>query len=1348
MAGRMTIGRALRFTGWALLALILLSAALLGVALVLLTGQTGRDLVENLADGREAGRYGVIDVSGLSGDPLSDLSVAKLTLSDADGVWLEIEDARLVWTPGALIGRRLEIERLEAGSVSVFRRPAPAGSSEAGVGGGPGLGVSVAALDFPSITLAEPVLGEAMRYSASGALDHGGGETALSTRIERIDRPGDRLVLDARLADQITLDGELAAEPGGAIAALLRLEQSRLSARIDASGTLDEGEGAFSMQIDAAEFASGRLSWTNGAAQGAAELQPAAHPAVAGAAPWLDGAYDVTLTGPQLFSRRTQDRFADAELTAEGAAGSFQLRFADARNGAVRLQLDPSAAQSLSGGAMSLNRLLLAGDISIAEAPAFDGRLQAEDVDAAQVRVASLNAALRASLRGDVVDVTLDAQAAGLRHPVLEGRAGAILGDAPQLRFNGRYERGDRRIVADEAVLETDVGAVSASGRYRLDTRRIEADVSAQALPLADLQAGLSGEADLSAAIGGALDGALRFDARGQARGLSELAGDRVDVAANGVYEAGAVTLETFEAASDRFTLDGAGAYGAEEWRVAGTGAWTGRAPVSAVTLSGAMDAGFELRGAGPALTEARIELTAPGLAAGPVELSDPRLRVSLDDTGDGAWRLDGGGPGGPVDVGGALARTQTGLRLDEIDGRFGPAALSGAVTAEPEAVVIDLEAAPLTGFGEAAVSGRLSPGALSLSVVAADFVTGDGAALDRLEASLSGTPSNPAVQISADGVWHGPFRIEAEGAFDADAGAGELALSGRHRGVDFATERPIRYDGPSGASGALRVGDGVIRIEAARDVISVSAEDAPAALISNLLGGAPLEGRMSAQAALNRSGGVWTGEGEASLRQLKPAEIDDADALDLGARFTLDEAGWRFDADAQAAGLSADARLNVETGPVGALGAAFPGAAGIQGRIEGRGQVDTLAAFRLPETLQLSGRVRVRADVAGTLGDPVVEGAALLNSGRLIDQQTGLDLRVIDARAELAGDTLRITRLTAQDGRGGRFTGSGEASWSADLLAEFDGEFQNFRLINHPDRTAIGGGTVSARVQDGALRVGGDIRLDRAEIRPPEAGRAPIPELDVTEVNAPRSARPVDSGGGLTPQLDLRVDAPARIFVRGPQFDTEWGLDLRVSGRSNDLSLRGDATLQRGRASLIGQNFTIERGVIRFAGPVEDARLDILAVRETADITARVSVTGRVAEPEFSLSSRPSLPEDEIASRLLFNRGAGSLSGVEAAQLAAALASLSGGFDPFAAVRSATGLDQFAFASDAQGETVVTGGRYLTEDVYLEVATPTAGGAPRTSIEWSLTRRLSVRSSVTTTGDAAVSLSWRREYD
>jgi translocation and assembly module TamB len=112
----------------------------------------------------------------------------------------------------------------------------------------------------------------------------------------------------------------------------------------------------------------------------------------------------------------------------------------------------------------------------------------------------------------------------------------------------------------------------------------------------------------------------------------------------------------------------------------------------------------------------------------------------------------------------------------------------------------------------------------------------------------------------------------------------------------------------------------------------------------------------------------------------------------------------------------------------------------------------------------------------------------------------------------------------------------------------------------------------------------------------------------------------------------------------------------------------------------------------------------------------------------------------------VLFGRSASQLSPFEAAQLAAGVASLAGGggFDVIGNLRQLAGLDRLSFGGEASALTVA-GGRYITDDVYLEIIGGGEGGAA-VNVEWQVRRNLAISSQFGGQGDASLSIRWRRQ--
>ncbi|MBJ7417880.1 MAG: hypothetical protein JHC88_20925 [Niveispirillum sp.] len=118
-----------------LIGLVVLIAISAGIWL---STPSGRDFV--LSKAGEA--VPELTVEGADGS-IFDLRAARITMQDADGVWLTVDGAHLVWNPWALFSRTLSVSELSAKAVTVARAPLPKPHDPNDQGGLPRLPVAV-----------------------------------------------------------------------------------------------------------------------------------------------------------------------------------------------------------------------------------------------------------------------------------------------------------------------------------------------------------------------------------------------------------------------------------------------------------------------------------------------------------------------------------------------------------------------------------------------------------------------------------------------------------------------------------------------------------------------------------------------------------------------------------------------------------------------------------------------------------------------------------------------------------------------------------------------------------------------------------------------------------------------------------------------------------------------------------------------------------------------------------------------------------------------------------------------------------------------------------------------------
>ena len=194
------------------------------------------------------------------------------------------------------------------------------------------------------------------------------------------------------------------------------------------------------------------------------------------------------------------------------------------------------------------------------------------------------------------------------------------------------------------------------------------------------------------------------------------------------------------------------------------------------------------------------------------------------------------------------------------------------------------------------------------------------------------------------------------------------------------------------------------------------------------------------------------------------------------------------------------------------------------------------------------------------------------------------------------------------------------------------------------------------------------------------------------------------------------------------------------------DLVPIGSFQLVRGRLDILGSRFTLDEGSVALQG---DFRPVVRLVAETdeAETTIFVIVEGQVTDPEIRFESEPSLPDDEVLSRLLFGRGLENLSPLQAAQLAAAVQTLRGGDGGvLGRVREGTGLADLDVTSNEEGATAVRAGAYLSENVYTDVTVDSEGEA-QLDLNLDINRNVTVKGSVSNEGETGIGIFFERDY-
>lgn len=429
-------------------------------------------------------------------------------------------------------------------------------------------------------------------------------------------------------------------------------------------------------------------------------------------------------------------------------------------------------------------------------------------------------------------------------------------------------------------------------------------------------------------------------------------------------------------------------------------------------------------------------------------------------------------------------------------------------------------------------------------------------------------------------------------------------------------------------------------------------------------------------------------------------------------------------------------------------------------GRLEAQvrysGPAESLWRLSGIEAFDFTGPLGAVAHVSGTLDAPVLTGAMAAKGLRLRSSLIGTDVQNVEATGSFDASHLALQRFSGTTANGGKVVGSGMIDLS-DIATRGVGidlrlAASNAQLIRRDDMTATVTGPLRVIKNETGGVIAGRVRIDQASWALGKASAAAdLPTIPTREINAPADAAPPKAASA---PWSFMIDAYAenRVNVRGMGLDSEWGADIQLRGTTVAPQITGTAEVVRGAYEFAGKRFDLSRGRIRFTGTVPiDPQLDIVATGDANGVNASITITGTAAHTSIAFSSTPSLPEEELLSRLLFGTSITQISAPEAVQLAAALASLrgGGGMDPINKVRSAIGLDRLrivgADATTGRGTSIAVG-KYLGRRFYMELVTD-GRGYNATSIEFRMTRFLALLGTLSTMGNEQISVRASKDY-
>jgi translocation and assembly module TamB len=404
---------------------------------------------------------------------------------------------------------------------------------------------------------------------------------------------------------------------------------------------------------------------------------------------------------------------------------------------------------------------------------------------------------------------------------------------------------------------------------------------------------------------------------------------------------------------------------------------------------------------------------------------------------------------------------------------------------------------------------------------------------------------------------------------------------------------------------------------------------------------------------------------------------------------------------------------------------------AALSGEIQARVADIGIWGAWVPPGWRMAGELRTRALLSGRFAEPRYTGELSGSKLSVRNLLQGVNVSDGDVLVRLEGDRAVVERFTLKGGDG-TLNLTGGATMGESLTVHLEAKANKFRVLGRVDRLAIASGQVAVDFSADLVKVDGRVVLDEAMF---DASSSDAPGLDddVTVRRPGAVEEVVEDKKGTTPKrgfaMNLEVGLGEQTRFRGRGIDTGLKGNLRMTTPGGRLDVRGTVSSDEGSYRAYGQKLGIERGIIAFNGPVDDPRLDILALRQNIDARVGLLVTGAASQYRARLYSEPDMSETEKLSWLLLGRAPDGLGRNDAALLQrAAVALLSGeGEAPTDALMKNLGIDELGVSQRESGdvrETVVTLGKQLSRNWYLGYER----GVNATTGTWQLIYRIAQR--------------------
>lgn len=358
-----------------------------------------------------------------------------------------------------------------------------------------------------------------------------------------------------------------------------------------------------------------------------------------------------------------------------------------------------------------------------------------------------------------------------------------------------------------------------------------------------------------------------------------------------------------------------------------------------------------------------------------------------------------------------------------------------------------------------------------------------------------------------------------------------------------------------------------------------------------------------------------------------------------------------------------------------------------------------------LPQASNVKGAISADMAVKGSLQAPQLNGSVRLKDGAVDVDEFGLAIREINLDAITSVDNPRMVALKGSSKSGdGSITLDGNIALEPELHypIELNLVGQNFEAAKIPEAQVIISPDLKLALSNTKKLISGQVEIPKASI---QLNELPENAVKVSEDEVILGEQKPESEAIQTPGIDadIEIKLGKEVSFKGMGLQTGLSGRLKIVKSNTQMAMQGNVDMDKGSYKRFGQNLTVRKGRFLFNGPADNPWLDVEATRlsKSQKVTAILTLSGTLKNPQTHISSEPALPETEALAYLVTGGPLNQVSKSDSNMLASAALSFGAGQASW--LTEKLGINEFKVVEGSTlKDTLLVMGQYLTPDFYV----------------------------------------------